>query len=200
MTEEEEWFGSDPLSMLWFLRGKVSDRKLRLFACAGCRRIWRLIPDGPCRIAVETCERFVDGHADEDELAAAAAEAAQVALAAEQALVWGWNAARTAAMAAQGAQEAAERAASMAAFDVDLVREVMGNPYRCVALDPAWRTPTVMALARAAYHDRAFDRLPILADALEEAGCTDAEVLAHCRGPGPHVRGCWALDLVLDKG
>ena len=54
-------------------------------------------------------------------------------------------------------------------------------------------------LARTIYDDRRFDLLPILADALEEAGCGDAEILAHCRGPGPHVRGCWAVDLVLGK-
>ena len=60
-------------------------------------------------------------------------------------------------------------------------------------------TPTVVQLAQSIYDDRAFDRLPILADALEEAGCTDAAILDHCRGPGPHVRGCWAVDLLLGK-
>jgi hypothetical protein len=54
-------------------------------------------------------------------------------------------------------------------------------------------------LAEAIYEERAFDRMPILADALEEAGCADADVLRHCRDPGPHVRGCWVLDLILDK-
>lgn len=63
--------------------------------------------------------------------------------------------------------------------------------------DPKWRTETVLALARAIESDRAFDRLPILADALEEAGCADERVLAHCRGPGPHARGCWVVDGVL---
>jgi hypothetical protein len=69
-----------------------------------------------------------------------------------------------------------------------------------VPLDPAWRTPAVLQLAQALYDDRAFDQLPILADALEEAGCTSRDVLDHCRGPGPHVRGCWVVDLVLGKG
>ncbi len=55
------------------------------------------------------------------------------------------------------------------------------------------------ALARSIYDDRAFDRLPVLADALEDAGCTDAAILDHCRGPGPHVRGCWVVDLILGK-
>ena len=66
----------------------------------------------------------------------------------------------------------------------------------CVAFAPAWRTETVVALATAIYAERAFDRMPILADALEEAGCDHPDLLAHCRGPGPHARGCWALDLV----
>jgi hypothetical protein len=81
-----------------------------------------------------------------------------------------------------------------------LLRDIIGNPFRPVTTDPSWLTSAVVSLARGIYTDRAFDRLPILADALQDAGCEDAEVLAHCRGPGPHVRGCWALDLVLGKG
>jgi len=65
---------------------------------------------------------------------------------------------------------------------------------------PDWQTTTVMSLAEGIYTDRAFDRLPILADALEDAGCTDAAVLEHCRQPGEHARGCWVVDLVLGKG
>jgi hypothetical protein len=62
-----------------------------------------------------------------------------------------------------------------------------------------WNDGIVIKLAQAIYEERAFDRLPILADALEEAGCSDTEILAHCRGPGPHVRGCWVVDLLLGK-
>ena len=61
-------------------------------------------------------------------------------------------------------------------------------------------TEAVAALARGVYDDRAFDRLPVLADALDDAGCANADLLAHLRGPGPHVRGCWAVDLLLGKG
>jgi hypothetical protein len=78
-------------------------------------------------------------------------------------------------------------------------RDIFGNPFRPVTVDPSWRTPTVTALAEAIYADRAFDRPPVLADALEEAGCDNADVLAHCRGDGPHVRGCWVVDLVLGE-
>jgi hypothetical protein len=78
-----------------------------------------------------------------------------------------------------------------------LVRDVLGNPFRPpVPLAPAWVTATVAGLASTIYATGAFDRLPILADALEDAGCTDKALLAHCRGPGPHARGCWAVDLV----
>ena len=77
---------------------------------------------------------------------------------------------------------------------------IFGNPFRPVAADPGWLTPTAVAIAESIYKERAFDRLPILADALEEAGCADADVLLHCREPGEHVRGCWVVDLVLGKG
>jgi hypothetical protein len=77
--------------------------------------------------------------------------------------------------------------------------DIFGNPFRQARVAPAWLSPTTVALAQAIYEDRAFDRLPILADALEDAGCTDQTILDHLRGPGPHTRGCFALDLVLGK-
>jgi hypothetical protein len=80
-----------------------------------------------------------------------------------------------------------------------MVRDIFGNPFRPVAVDPAWLTATVLALAQGICADRAFDRLPILADALEDAGCDNEQLLEHCRGSGPHVRGCWAVDLILSK-
>jgi hypothetical protein len=87
-----------------------------------------------------------------------------------------------------------------------LLRDIIPNPFRPVSVDPGWLSPTVLQFARATYDER---RLPggtldssslvILADALEEAGCTDSAILEHCRGPGPHVRGCWVIDLLLGK-
>jgi hypothetical protein len=85
---------------------------------------------------------------------------------------------------------------------VHLVRDLFGNPFRTVTVDPAWLAwngRTIRNLAEAIYNERAFDRMPILADALEDAGCNDADILDHLRGPGPHSRGCWPLDLLLDK-
>jgi hypothetical protein len=82
----------------------------------------------------------------------------------------------------------------------DLFREVFANPFRSVAFDPAWRTSDVMLLSRGIYDEKAFDRMPILADALQDAGCASDELLNHLRDPhAAHVRGCWALDLVLGK-
>jgi hypothetical protein len=80
-----------------------------------------------------------------------------------------------------------------------LARCVFGNPFRPVAFDLRWRTADVLGLARGIYDERAFDRLPLLADALMDAGCADEQVLGHCRSDGPHVRGCWVVDLVLGK-
>jgi hypothetical protein len=81
----------------------------------------------------------------------------------------------------------------------DMIREVVGNPFRPVAFDPDWRTDTVVSLARGMYESRGFGGMPILADALQDAGCDHPDILAHCRGDGPHVRGCWVVDLVLNK-
>ena len=80
-----------------------------------------------------------------------------------------------------------------------LLREIAGNPFRRVAVDPAWRTSTVVAISQGIYQARDFAALPILADALQDAGCDNAELLNHCRKVGKHVRGCWLLDLLLGK-
>jgi hypothetical protein len=83
---------------------------------------------------------------------------------------------------------------------VALLRDILGLlSFRPVIINPAWRTSNVNALAQSIYNDRAFDRLPILADALEDAGCDNADILNHCRQPGEHVRGCWVVDIILGK-
>jgi hypothetical protein len=85
-------------------------------------------------------------------------------------------------------------------IQADILREVIGNPFRPVALDPAWLTDTVLALAKQMYESRDFGAMPILADALQDAGCTNEDVLSHCRDAGAtHVRGCWVVDLLLGK-
>lgn len=81
----------------------------------------------------------------------------------------------------------------------EFARDIFGNPSRPGTFDARWRSAVAIRLANGIYSDRAFDRLPILADALEDAGCDDTELLGHSRRPGPHVRGCWVLDLVLGR-
>jgi hypothetical protein len=85
-------------------------------------------------------------------------------------------------------------------YQASLLRELMGPcPWRPLSVDRRWLTPTVVGLARAIYDERAFDRLPILADALEEADCTNADILEHCRREELHCRGCWVVDTLLGK-
>jgi hypothetical protein len=89
---------------------------------------------------------------------------------------------------------------SEVAVQAGILRDIVGNPFRRVNFDPTWRTSDVELLARGIYEERAFDRMPILADAIQEAGCDNADILAHCRDTNTtHVRGCWVVDLVLGK-
>jgi hypothetical protein len=197
--------------MLRFLRDRASGRKLRLFAVACCRRVSHLAG----RPEVAVAERAADGLATEDELAEARAESArcyelsvgQFSYVPPPAYIL----AEGAALAATSSSviDAAEAASGDAAFAGDgelpmqaaLLRDIFGNPFRPVpamALEWLhWNEGTVPKLAQAIYAERAYDRLPILADALEEAGCTDPTIIDHCRQLGEHVRGCWLLDLVL---
>lgn len=94
-------------------------------------------------------------------------------------------------------QAAAKSQIAEQTAQTDLLRDIFGNPFRALTADTSWLTSAVMELARGIYAERAFDRLPILADALQDAGCVEERLLDHCRSPGPHVRGCWGLDLVL---
>jgi hypothetical protein len=80
-----------------------------------------------------------------------------------------------------------------------LLRDIFGNPFRRITLKSSWVTTTVKDLAHSIYDDRAFNRLPKLADALEDPGCTNTDILNHCRQRGKHVRGCWVVDLILGK-
>jgi hypothetical protein len=216
MTEAEWLAATDPMRMLAFIQSETSARKLRLFAVACCRRIWPRITDDRSRRAVETAERYADGLAGEDELRGAsdAARPAVTPAAGDQldrAAVAACNTTeRWAMLAAVGASASSARVTPDRGESLggrcDLLRDIFGNPFqsrspfRWVVVEPRWLTSTVVALARSVYDERAFDRLPILADALQDAGCESADVLDHCRGEGVHARGCWAVDLVLGKG
>jgi hypothetical protein len=245
MTEADWLTATDPEAMLGFLRdsGRATDRQLRLFAVACCRRIWPLLTDERSRNAVEVAERYADGLRTFDSLEEAttaaieatwavrderdrrwpeelpwgtfpAAMAAEMASASEgDGLVWGasggfgsWEAALDA--AAHGADVAVRDQEGM--YQGALLRDIFGPPaFRPLSIAPSvlsWNDGTVRRLAETAYEERELPagtlepaRLAVLADALEEAGCTDAEVLGHLRGHGPHVRGCWALDFLLGR-
>lgn len=204
MTEEDWLTCADPHPMLELLRGKASDRKLRLFAVACSRRIWSVI-DHLGRAAVEAAENFADGHLGPDELRAArlacqgAGGHASWYAAATNPEIAARNAARSAQAGVASNHILGTEAGELLA-QANLVREIIGpQPFRQITVDPRWQTPAVVQLAQTIYDNRAFERIPELADALYEAGCDNDGILAHCRGPGPHVRGCWVLDLVLGK-
>src|SRR5262245_60081072 len=221
MTEQEWAECTDPYPMLKFLKGKASDRKLRLFAVACCRQIWHLIKDRDSRLAVEIAEQYADGEASEGERAGAeyhvVASYSSADAAAFSSITREGRPAIGASIGALGAVAAAKRSKQLwgnagkapvreVRAQLTFLCDIFGNPFRLVVLDPTWRTPIVTALATAAYEERQLpagtldpQRLAILADALEDAGCTDATILDHCRSSGPHVRGCWVVDLVLAK-
>lgn len=93
-----------------------------------------------------------------------------------------------------------EAAETMKGMERGVIRDVFGESFRRIIFNPTWRTSTVSALARQIYDSRNFATMPILADALEDTGCRNEDILEHCRSAGPHVRGCWVVDLVLGKG
>jgi hypothetical protein len=205
---EAEWLAeTDPQAMLEFMCGKASERELRLFAVGCCRRVWPGLGKHGRR-AVDVAERYADGQADERELKDAeyasrfrpyaGDAAAHAACISRQDLSTSQVALDAYLVLSSQAVRAVE-----SNVRVSILRCVFGNPFRRAgSLEAAWlerSERTVGRLAATLYADRAFDRLPLLADALEDAGCTDAELLGHLRGPGPHVRGCWAVDLVLGK-
>jgi hypothetical protein len=179
-------------------------RKRRLYLAAMCRRFWADLP-APAQAAVEAAEGFADGWLSAADLGAA--HQAHLHAHAAAAVQHGKRWARTrdcllsgAALAAAdptGCRLVAATGREVVPAAAALLRDIFGDRFRPVAFDPGWRTSDVVRLARGVYDERAFDRLPALADALEHAGCVDGELLGHCRGPGPHNRGCWAIDLVL---
>jgi hypothetical protein len=206
--------------MLRHLGAQATPRKLRLLACACFReRGWDEGWERENRNALDVAERYADGLADRIDLLAvqprprsttgneprvggppqpddeAAIKLNWKNFAARDLTRERMNGLEDGAIYAAGMDGGREARRSHA----ELLHDIFGNPFRLVTADPAWRTSTVVSLAEGIYAERAFDRLPILADALQDAGCENTDVLTHCRGPGPHVRGCWVVDLVLGK-
>jgi hypothetical protein len=228
MTEAQWLTAKDPDVLLDYLEEQPvppSERKARLFAVACCRRVWDLLSED-CREAVEVIERYADGDASALDLASVRATALSAGgrgPAGQAAWAVHWAANRRVVQvlrnicdgiigaASKAAVHAAEvksahawnvASAAVAREQAELLRDCFGNPFRPVSVEAgwlAWGGGVVRHLAQAIYTEEAFDRLPVLADALEEAGCSDADILGHCRQPGEHVRGCWVVDLVLAK-
>jgi hypothetical protein len=225
MTEAQWIAGTDPKPMLEFLRGKASDRKLRLFAAACCRRIWHLLPDEGCRVALETAERFADGLASSEELIAAR-KAAYRAYAEsvdydESDRFRGWESAAAAVAGVcwtegcreEGLFHVTDNCYGLGPLSTGRgnggqiewrrqchsLRDIFGNPFCTTNFIPAWLTPDVVTLAQSIYTARAFDRLQELANVLQRAGCDDVMLLDHCHERKPHTRGCWIVDVILGK-
>ena len=214
MTESEWLNGTELTPMLQQLGDECSNRKLRLFACSCFRTIGHRLEDDSVRSSVELAENLVD-HPD---VAAAGslffAAWNVVARILRQSLNDGlYSCLRETIspsltmtvmryLAQLTGRESDQRGDEASRLRLTMLRDIFGNPFRHAKIDPAWLTwngGTVPNIARAVYQERDFDRLPILADALEDAGCDDADILAHCRSGGPHVRGCWVVDLLLGK-
>jgi hypothetical protein len=224
MTEAEWLACDDPGRMDLFLsdRGEVSNRKFRLFGCACVRDVWDDLPHDDLRQAVETCERFADGLATTEELRAArdaadgtyegngdiVADHSAIAITAlcNPAPSFPMGEGSSAGISAVAAEARSDRGTpwedareQAKQLHCRLFRDIFGNPFRPLFVDPSWLTSTVVALAREMYESRDFSAMPILADALQDTGCDNDTILSHCRGDGPHVRGCWVVDLVLGK-
>jgi hypothetical protein len=203
-VSEVEWIAGVCRRMVTHARRFATDRQVRLLLCGFCRRYADQLPDDESRTAVTLAEGYADGvvpyrrlipprvhvesaawgdgpeFGERSDLAACLYQALQPRLG----------------LAVCDLPQLRNHAAQVA-----LLRDAFGNPFRPVAFAPRWRTETAVALASGLYADHAFDRMPILADALEEAGCDRPDVLSHCRDPlGVHARGCWVVDLVLGKG
>jgi len=190
MTEMKWLACTKPQAMLRFLKGKVSERKLRLFAVALHREYHHREPkfSGPkSNLAADTAEAFAEEGRSVDSIS--------------RLRLGGYF------VLNPTGYGAATRLANIGdvpdAFKCSKLRCIFGPlPFRSVSIKTAWLTwhdGTIPKLAQVIYDDRAYDRLPILADAIEEAGCTDAELLGHLRAKEDHAKGCWALDAILGK-
>jgi hypothetical protein len=210
VTESDWLAGSGPQALVRALNSRAHARKLRLFACGCLRQVWDRIEDPNSRAGVERGERLAERQIpftfSDETWAAYQRNHSKISLVAHGATY-------------EVPIDSATCAIDQGLFDLGILHDVFGNPFRPVVWSdrrpprsrrkplevrvvPAelreWNDGLVVKLARAIYEERAFERMPILGDALEDAGCTNAAILEHCRG-GPHVLGCWLLDWILEK-
>ncbi len=217
MTEAEWLTCDDSTPMLEFMRGRASDRKVALAAIHACRTLWNLCPLESLRTGLTICERYAEGRSSPSEVT--------------RLLVVLVSRFQTFDFAASDPDHRGKRdvvfailslvdAISGQAFGMEqdlsqraqwliphgtghahVIRDIFGNPFRPIVFSPAWRTDTAVSLAKGMYESRDFSAMPILADALQDAGCEQTDILNHCRDEKQvHVRGCWVVDLVLGKG
>lgn len=199
---EAEWLASDNVERMLATVSSSNQRKLRLFACACCRQTWQSLTE-QAQGAIEATEHDADGTVDRAEVLmkrqstrglsleahAAVSSATEVSEERESfdpQYAWKWAAA------------ASDDAPAAWAAQSQILR-CLFHPFRSITSSPEWRTDTAIALARGIYDSREFGAMPILADALQDAGCDNDDILAHCRSGEAHVRGCWVVDLVLGK-
>lgn len=202
MTEEEWLQTRNAADLIRYARSNLKGRRgsigrrLRLAACSYFRANWSELPDEMVRHAVEIAEAFADKQAGVIELIQAE-RSVSGSIGVDQSVY------RFGCFALLHPQYA--RTISLIGFGPDYehlcpwIRDIFGNPFRPISFDPSWRTSTAVAIAQSMYDSRDFGPMPLLADALQDAGCEVPEIIDHCRGPGPHVRGCWVVDSVLGK-
>jgi hypothetical protein len=177
-----------------------SERKARLLGVACCRHVYGGTFDQRALTAVEVAEQFADDVSELDALAESHAATAEGRRFWELGPEYRLTAPPPASSLIIVTCGALGRFRDERTAICDLIRDIFGNPFRSVALNPEWRTDTAVSLARHFYESRDFSAMPILADALQDAGCNNDDILDHCRDPkGIHVRGCWVVDLVLGK-
>jgi hypothetical protein len=214
MTEEAWLTCMDPYEMLGYFdvhRGG-SERKWMLFGCACCRRIWDCLVAEHAQYCVEIAEKYADGQATKTQRKGAILATQYPYPGTDPGALavrcGDWGIARalidvlgqTAARARDDFSE--ETWSKEYRAQAGFLRDIFGIPFRPVVLNSSWRGScqgAVMELAEEIYEKRSFGQMPALADALDDAGCNDAQVLGHCRQTEPHVRGCWLLDMVLGK-
>ena len=211
MTEQEWLAATDPRPMLSALTPETCLRKSRLFMVACSRRHFgKAVQE--CKEAIDAAERFADGveqvqtlirlrerlpPSDTDDDGSPPPFPATAFWITHGEYTQGEQVRYLMDQVVLLMQDAGGRGEQVA--QVALLLDIFGNPFRPVTSDPSWLTSTVVSLAEGIDTQRAFDRMPILADALQDAGCDAADILDHCRRAVSHVRGCWVIDLLLGK-
>lgn len=227
MSEQEWDEETDASTKLEFLPGEISERKLMMFAATCCKRMGSLVTDHRLLAGIECVQRLPEGNIQPSELqhiisgvweyyhsqlarqfddpACGAVIEALERDSQHWPVAHHWVAAVSSHVKCAIVDPLIQRGEDESAWAEEqreqclIVSDIFGNPFRPVSLDQSWRTSTIQAIAKQMYDSHDFSPMPILADALQDSGCENEDILSHCRGDGPHVRGCWVVDLILGK-